>query len=108
MLQVKHLILQIIMAVDYCGRHPARRLRSAARAYLKKQGATPHPGAHKHTLQYDWKPDQCFLVLFGTWSIGSLSRKNLGRAVIDNGCCVVFLRNKMEKTWFRSFGEEGK
>ena len=29
----------------------------AAPAYLKKEGATPHPGACKHRLQYDGRSD---------------------------------------------------
>ena len=47
MSHVKQLAQEIhkIMAVSYCGRQLAQRLRWAAPAYHEKEGATPHPGA---------------------------------------------------------------
>ena len=53
MLPVKHLAPKIlkIMAVNYCGRQQAKRLGWAAPAYSKKEGATPHHGACKFSLQ---------------------------------------------------------
>ena len=75
MLPVKHPVKKIlkIMAVNYCGRQLARRFRLAAPAYHKKEGATPHPGACKLSLQYDGRPDECFGVRVGMWNLGSLS-----------------------------------
>ena len=63
------------MAVIYCGCQLARSLRWAAPAYHKKEGATPHPGAQKHSLQYDRRPDGCIGVLVWTWNLGTLSGK---------------------------------
>ena len=40
---------------------------------------TPHPGACKHSLLIDERPDVHFVVQFGTWNISSLSGK--GREV---------------------------
>ena len=71
----KHQTPTIHIAVDDCGRQLARRLGWAAPAYHKKEDATPHPGAHKHGLQYDGRPDWHILVRVGTWNIGSLSGK---------------------------------
>ena len=56
----------IIMAVNYCGRQIAGRLRWVAPVYHKKGGATPHPGACKHRLQYDRRPDGRIGVWIGT------------------------------------------
>ena len=37
-------------------------------------GATsPHPGAYMFSLQYNWRPDECFLVQVWMWNLGSLS-----------------------------------
>ena len=44
-------------------------------AYHDEEGATPHPGACKHSLQYDGGPDWRFWVRVGTWNLGSLSGK---------------------------------
>ena len=52
-LPVNHLAQQILMAFSYCQRQLAPRLGWAAPAYYKKEGATPHPGAFKHGLQYE-------------------------------------------------------
>ena len=38
-------------------------------------GATPHPGAYKHSLQYDGRPDGRVWVRVGTWNLGSVSGK---------------------------------
>ena len=92
MLLVKHLAPKIIMAVNYCGRKLAQSLRWAAFAYHKKDGATPHPGAHRHGLQYDGRPDERLGVRVGTWNLGSLSRngreacEELRKRMIDM-CC---------------------
>ena len=40
---------------------------------IKKEGATPHHGARKFSLQYDGRPDERFGVLDGMWNLGSLS-----------------------------------
>ena len=53
MLPVKRLASKVFMAVNYCGRQLARWLGWAAPAYHKKEGAAPHPGACRHSLQYD-------------------------------------------------------
>ena len=63
------------MAVNYCGRQLARRLGWAAPAYHKKEGATPHPGACKFSMQYDGRPDGRLGVRDGMWNLGSLSGK---------------------------------
>ena len=64
---VKHLAPKILMAVNYCESQLAQRLEWAAPAYHKKDGATPHPGACKYSLQYDRRPDGRFGVWVGTW-----------------------------------------
>ena len=66
MLPVKHLSQRIvkIMAVNYCGRQVGRMLGRAASAYHKKDGATPHHGVCKFSLQYDGRPDE----RFGMWN----------------------------------------
>ena len=81
---VKHLAQKIlkIMAVNYCGWQLALRLGWAAPAYHKKEGITPHPGACKLSLQYDRRPDECFVVRVGTWNLGSLSGK--GEKFVNN------------------------
>ena len=65
-LPAKQLATKIFMAVNYCGRQLAQRLGWAATsskvgwaapAYHKKEGAAQHPGARKHSLQYDWRSD---------------------------------------------------
>ena len=66
MLPVNHPVPIILMAVNYCGLQPARRLGWAAPAYHRKERATLHPGACKHTLQYDGWPDGRFGVWVGT------------------------------------------
>ena len=43
--------------------------------YHEKEGATPHPGAYKYSLQYDGRTDERFGVRVGTWNLGSLSGK---------------------------------
>ena len=68
------------MTVNYCGRQLARSLGWTAPAYHKKEGATPHPGACKHSLQYDGRSDERFGVRVGTWSLGSLCGKG-GRSL---------------------------
>ena len=65
MLHVKHLAAKILMVVNYCGLQIAERLGLAAPAYHKKEGATPHPGTRKHSLQYDGRPDERFGVQVG-------------------------------------------
>ena len=54
----------------------------AAPAYHGEEGATPHPGACKFSLQYDGRPDGRFRVLVGTWNLGSLSGK--GEKIVKN------------------------
>ena len=49
MLPVTHHTPQILVAVNYCRCQLAKRLRWAAPAYHKKEGATPRPGACRHT-----------------------------------------------------------
>ena len=44
---------KILMADNYCGCQLAHRLGWTTTAYHKKIGATPHPGACKHSLQDD-------------------------------------------------------
>ena len=41
------------MADNHCGSEIAQRFGWTAPAYRKKEGATPHSGARKHSLQYD-------------------------------------------------------
>ena len=44
-------------------------------AYYEKEGATPHPGARKDSLQYDGRADGCIGVRVGKWNLGSLNEK---------------------------------
>ena len=81
MFPVKHLSSKILIAVSYCGRQLARRLGRAAPASHRKGGAALHPGACKHSLQYDSRPDGRFVVRVGTWSVGSLCGKGVERFV---------------------------
>ena len=48
-----------------------------APVYHKKEDATLHPGACKHSLQYDRRPDGCFAVQVGTWNLRSLKWKGM-------------------------------
>ena len=57
MLPVKYLVKAMLMAVNYCRRQQARRLGWATPAYHKEEGATPHPGVCKYSLQIDGMPD---------------------------------------------------
>ena len=74
MLHVRHLAPKILMAVNYCGRQLAEGLGLAAPAYHRKgatmEGATPHPGSCKFSLQYDGRPDENFGVWVGMWKGG--------------------------------------
>ena len=63
------------MAVNYCESQLAQRLEWAAPVYHKKDGATLHPRACKHSLQYDRRPDGRFGVWVGTCDLGILSGK---------------------------------
>ena len=67
MLPVKQLAPKIlkIMAFYYCVCQLAQRLGLVASAYHKKEGATPHPGACKLSLQYDGRPDERFGIRVG-------------------------------------------
>ena len=47
------------------------RLQLMADAYHKEKGATPHPGEHKHSLQYD-RSDGRLAVRVWMWNLGSL------------------------------------
>ena len=61
--------------------------------YLKKDSATPHPGACKHKMQYDGRPDWRFWVWIEMWSIGSLSGKfvkNGKRGLLMRICRIGF------------------
>ena len=49
-LYVKHQPIKILMAINYCGCQLPQKLGWAALAYNKKEGATPHPEAHKHSF----------------------------------------------------------
>ena len=62
-------------------------LIGGAPAYHRKEVATLHPGACRHSLQYDGRPDWCFGVRVGTWNLGNLSGK--GGEVCEE------LRNRM-------------
>ena len=42
-------------------------------AYHKKEGATPHNGASKFSLLYDWRPGERLGVKDGKWNLGSQS-----------------------------------
>ena len=67
MLPVKHLAPKILKIMA------AQRVGWALPTFHKKDGATTHPGACKHSLQYDGWPDGCFEVRIGTLNFGSLS-----------------------------------
>ena len=60
----------------------------ATPAYHKKDGSIQHPGACRHSLQYDGRPNGRFGVQFGTWNIDSLSGK--GEEV--DVCCLLEVR----------------
>ena len=99
-LPVKHLAPKILMTVNYCGRQLAQWLGLAAPAYHTKEGATPHPGVCKHSLQYDGRPDGLIGVWVGTWNLGSLSAKvdicvELRKRIID----VLLAGGEMKRTW---------
>ena len=55
-------------------------------AYHIREGATPHPGACKFSLQYDGKPDERFGVRVETWKGGEVCEE-LGKRMIDV-CCL--------------------
>ena len=69
MLLVKHLAPKIIVC------QLARRLGWAAPAYQKKEGATPHPGMCKLSLQHDRWSDERLWVRVRMWKLGSLRGK---------------------------------
>ena len=77
MLPVKHPAPKSLKstAVNHSGRQVTLRLGWAAPAYHKKEGATPHSGSCKYSLQYDRRPDECFGVWVGMWNLGSVSGK---------------------------------
>ena len=77
MLSVKYLAPKVLMAVNYCGRQLVHGLGWASFAYHEKEGTTPHPGACKHSLPYDRKPDGRVEVRVGTWNLVSLSGKGM-------------------------------
>ena len=58
------------------------------------EGATSHPGARKHSMQYDGRPDGRLGVRVGTWNLGSLTGKGgefneeLGKKMIDVRCLL--------------------
>ena len=99
------------MAVNYCGRQLAQGLGWAAPAYHKYEGATPHPGACKFTLQYDGRPDERLGVGVGTWNLGSLSGKGgevceeLRKRMID---IQLFAGGEMERAGCLDDGDERK
>ena len=72
---VKHILTKIfkITAANYCGRQLAQRLGLVAPANHKTDGATPHPGVHKLSLQYDGRSDERLGMRVGTQNLGSLS-----------------------------------
>ena len=61
------------MVIDYCGHGLPQWFGWASPACLKKEGATSHPGACQHSLQYDRRPDGRLGVRVGMWNLGSLS-----------------------------------
>ena len=65
-----------MMAATKHGHQPVQRLRWAALAYHKQEGATPDPGPCKHCLRNDGTPDERFGVRVGTWNIGSMSGRD--------------------------------
>ena len=61
---------------------------------MKERGS---PGAYRHSLQYDGRPDWRFKARVGTWNIGSLSGK--GGEVCEERrkrmigvCCLLVVR----------------
>ena len=98
------------MAVNYCGRQLARRLRWVAPAYHKKEGATRHPGTCKFCLQYDGRPDERIGVRVGIWNLSSLSGKGgevceeMRKRMID----ALFAGGEMERTGCYDTGNERK
>ena len=74
-LSEKHLAPKILMTFNQCGHQLTQRLGWAVPAYHKREGATPHPEAYKHSLQYVGRPDGCLGVRVGMWNLGSLSGK---------------------------------
>ena len=46
-----------------------------APSYHKEEGVASHPGARKHSFQYDRRSDWHFSVQVVTWNMGSLSGK---------------------------------
>ena len=69
----------------------------ATPVYHKNEGATPHPGPCKHSLQYYERPDGSLGVRAGTWNLGCLSGKRvevceeLRKRMIDV-CCLQEVR----------------
>ena len=110
MFHVKHLAQEIPMTVNYCGRQLTRTLGYAAHAYHKKEGATLHPGACKHSLQYDGRPDERFGVRVGTQNLDG--RNGSGGEVCDelrkrmiDVCCLLEERLRGQGT--RILGMKG-
>ena len=101
---MKYLAPKILIAVDYCGRQIAGILGWVAPAYLRKEGATPHPGVCKHSLQYDVMCDYHCSVRVGMWNIGSL-RDEL-RKKMSGVCSLQEVR--WRKHGSRIHGMEGK
>ena len=77
MLPVRHLPPIILMAVNYFGRQLAQRIGLAIPAYIKKEGVTPHPDTHKHSLQYDRRADGRFVGTGWDVELGNLSGKSM-------------------------------
>ena len=69
--------------------------------YHEKEGATPHPGASKFSLQYDGRPDGRIGVRVGRWNLGSLIGnggevcEELRKRMIDV-CCLQVVRNRRQ------------
>ena len=57
---------KILMVVEYCGCQLAQQFGWLTCVYFRKKGATPHPGAYRHSLQYDVRPDWRLRVLVDT------------------------------------------
>ena len=53
----------------------AKKLKLAAPAYHKEEGAIPYPGVCKYSLQYDGKPDGRICVWVGMLNLGCLRGK---------------------------------
>ena len=71
----------------------------AALAFHEKEGATPHPGACKHSFLYDGRPDWRFGVQVGMWNLGRLSQKGGKvceelRKRMNHVCCLQEVRWK--------------